>query len=79
MGRLAVLEKQLIKLPLTAVALAECVETTAQFQCRRLSWAAREMYLQGFPPSWQLMHMARLRPPLAKEVERLLNRLVNPY
>lgn len=78
-GRLAVLEKHLIKLPLTAVVLAECVETTAQFQCRRLSWAARQMYQQGLPPSWQLMHMARLRPPLAKEVELLLNRLVNQY
>lgn len=78
-GCLAVLEKHLIKLPLTAVALAECVETTAQFQCRRLSWAARQMYQQGLPPSWQLMHMARLRPPLAKEVELLLNRLVNRY
>jgi hypothetical protein len=79
-GCLAVLEKHLIKLPLTAVALAACVETTAQFQCRRLSWAARQiLYQQGVTPAGQLIYMARLRPPLAKEVELLLNRLVNQY
>lgn len=72
-GILSTLEKHLAKLPLTAAALETCVETTEQFQCRRIHWAIRQILAQqDSVPIWQLARKAGLKSPFSKEVLVLL-------
>lgn len=74
MQNLAILEMHMNKLPLTSVALSESIETTEQFQCRRLRWAAQELRSQHQSiPAWLLLRKAGIRPPASGDVLSLLN------
>lgn len=76
MGKLTILEKHIQKLPLTAAALAKNVETTKQFQSRRLLWAAKKILTdQPSAPAWLLLRVAGIRPKMAEEILPLVREL----
>ena len=78
MRKLSILEKHLLRLPLTAQALAENVESTENFQCRRLRWAALQVrQYHPTPSSWMLLRVAGLRSAGTGEVSKVLDELIN--
>ncbi|HBL11908.1 MAG TPA: hypothetical protein DD379_10965 [Cyanobacteria bacterium UBA11162] len=62
-GQRTLIQKEIHKLPLTASALAEVVETQPEYAIRRLEWAT-ECFLQEkiYPQRWQLLQRASLKP-----------------
>jgi len=68
LGQLALIQKHLDKLPLTAKILADLVETRETFAVRRIQWVVECYRQEGIcPQRWQLVRRAGLRP----EVELL--------
>ncbi|WP_179232718.1 TniQ family protein [Paenibacillus rigui] len=72
-----VLEKCLHKLPKTKHFLDKEIETTEQFQIRRLEWAAMHLSERGFVQGWRLMKAAGLNKPLKEAVEMKYNQLLD--
>lgn len=73
-----VLDNCLRKLPRTKAFLTSQVETTEQFQIRRLEWAAKEIRSENVEiHGWRLLKMAKLNRPLLKGVELRFNELIN--
>lgn len=75
-GYLTFIQKQLVKLPLTAAALAELVETTEDFAVRRVHWVAECFRLKGvYPKKWQIVRQAGLKLNIAKmpKVEKAID------
>lgn len=78
MRNLPILEKHLTKLPLTSEALSANIESVEDFQCRRLRWAAQQILTQRQSiPSWLLLRIAGLKPPLSGKVLHLSNDLAS--
>jgi hypothetical protein len=76
LNALSMLEKHLSKLPLTAIALDQAIETREQFQCRRLKWAAQHILIeQHSVPKWMLLRVAGLRPDISGPILSLANSL----
>ena len=68
LGHLALLEKCLKNLPLTAQAVAAVTETRSEFALRRIRWATSRCCEDGVCPArWQLIRRAGLRPEVAHE------------
>ncbi|HEY9298041.1 MAG TPA: TnsD family Tn7-like transposition protein, partial [Phormidium sp.] len=68
LGQLALIQKHLDKLPLTAKILPDLVETRETFAVRRIQWVVECYRQEGIcPQRWQLVRRAGLRP----EVELL--------
>jgi len=68
MGQLALIQKHLDKLPLTAKIFADLVETRETFAVRRIQWVVECYRQEGIcPQKWQLVRRSGLRP----EVELL--------
>jgi len=66
-GYLALIQRQLKKLPLTAQTLAEVVETTEEFAVRRIYWVAEHYRQEGIcPKEWQIVRETGLKPYIAK-------------
>ena len=64
-GQLALIQKHLDKLPLTAQCISEWIETREMYAIRRIQWAV-DCYLEGgsSPPRWQFIRKAGLRPEI---------------
>ncbi|WP_410512445.1 TnsD family Tn7-like transposition protein [Paenibacillus sp. BR2-3] len=75
-GKLSMLEKHKDKLPITIDTLATYLESTAQFQCRRVRWAAEQMKGEWPLKRWKLAKKAGLRPGYLKVVENEINRCI---
>ena len=70
-------EKRVQLLPKLSHYLAQVIESTADFQIRRLYWAAKEMQQQGDQiKAWQIRRLAHLPSNVLPEVENTLLRLV---
>lgn len=64
-GQLANIQKHLDRLPLTAQALAEVVETREEFAVRRVEYAAKCFRQENVcPKEWQIVRRAGLRPDM---------------
>ncbi len=58
-GQLALLQQHLDKLPLTAEALTDFVETREEFAVRRIQWIAAQYCQEGLQPArWELIRRA---------------------
>lgn len=78
MNEMATFDKFLSHLPLTANVLAPLVETTQAFQCRRVSWAAKQLQAQGLRlDAWRLMRVAGIKSIFTKNVSQLVGEIVN--
>ena len=67
------LERHLEKLPMTEALLREVVETSEQFQCRRVALVVRSLYEKGLPLTrWRVLRVAGLKNPLANSVEQVI-------
>lgn len=65
LGRLALLQKHISKLPKTSASLKEYVDTREAFAVRRIEWVATEFNIAGeVPKLWQLVREAGIRPDL---------------
>jgi hypothetical protein len=66
-GYLALIQRQLDKLPLTAKTLTEVIETTEEFAVRRIYWVA-ERYCQESicPKAWQIIRETGIKPYIAE-------------
>ena len=65
LGRLSILQKHLDKLPKTAEALSQTVDTRESFAVRRVEWTLRYCRDQGISlQRWQFIRLAGLRPEL---------------
>ena len=70
-GRLALLERHLGKLPETGAYLKQIVETKEQFQIRRVQWAAQELsYRHEEVLEWRIQRLAGLRDELPDSVQK---------
>ncbi|WP_342437313.1 TnsD family Tn7-like transposition protein [Paenibacillus sp. FSL L8-0436] len=75
-GKLSMLEKHKDKLPITIGILNNYLESTAQFQCRRVRWAAEQMWGEWPLKKWKLVKKAGLRPGYLEAVENEINRCI---
>lgn len=72
------LEKSLYRLPLTSAAIAEFFESTEQFQCRRLEWAAAKIEGTGeVVKAWRLQRLAGVKRPFGDVVRKKITELVS--
>ncbi|MBU7006890.1 TnsD family transposase [Phosphitispora fastidiosa] len=70
-GKLALLEKHLEKLPLTAAYLSQVVETREQFQIRRVQWAAKRLFEhQEEISEWKMKRIAGLKSTVSDKVQQ---------
>lgn len=66
-GYLALIQKQLDRLPLTAGVLSVVIETTEEFAIRQIDWAADHFRQKGIQPKhWQIVRHANLKPYIAE-------------
>jgi hypothetical protein len=72
-GNLALLEKHKDKLPITAALLSRYLESVAEFQIRRIHWAAEQMQLEFPLKRWKLIKKAGLRPDYSSAVSEILD------
>lgn len=78
MNEMATFDKFLSRLPLTANVLASLLETTQAFQCRRVSWAAKQLKAQGLRlDAWRLMRVAGIKSTFTKNVNQLVGEIVS--
>ncbi|MEJ2795285.1 TnsD family Tn7-like transposition protein [Iodobacter sp. LRB] len=78
MRKRSLLEKYLLRLPLTAQALAANIESIEDFQCRRLQWAALQVkQLHPAPLPWMLLRIAGLKYAGSGKVSKVLDELLN--
>jgi len=75
-GKLSLLEKQKQKLPVTTKVLSDYLESTSQFQIRRVRWAAEQMAGEWPIKRWKLVKKAGLRPGYAQEVSDEIDRCI---
>jgi len=72
-----ILEKHLFKLPLTVQALAASIESTEDFQCRRLQWAALQTKdYHPAAPAWLLLRVAGLKTSITGKLLQVLEELL---
>ncbi|HEY9697872.1 MAG TPA: TnsD family transposase [Trichocoleus sp.] len=65
LGQLALIQRHLDKLPITAQVLSEVVETREGFALRRIQWVTKCYREEGIcPQRWQLVRRAGLRPDM---------------
>ncbi|PSB34402.1 TnsD family Tn7-like transposition protein [Stenomitos frigidus] len=65
LGQLALIQRHLDKLPVTAQVLSELVETREAFALRRIQWVVECYREEGIcPQRWQLVRRAGLRPEI---------------
>jgi hypothetical protein len=73
------LPNHLRRLPCTQVCLKRLRDTDADFQARRVAWAARQLAASGQPlVEWRICRMAGLGKRLAPEVEAALVKTLSP-
>lgn len=75
-GKLSMLEKHKDKLPVTMGILTSYLESTTQFQCRRVRWVAEQMKGEWPLKKWKLVKKAGLRPGYLQVVENEINRCI---
>lgn len=79
-GVLSIVEKHLDKLSLTKKFLEKSVETIEDYQARRVTWAAREIFNAGEEvKSWKIMRKAGLRPNCSPKVKAAIIKQVNIF
>lgn len=70
-GEIALLQRHLLKLPRTKIALGSLVETEEDFQIRRVKWAAKILSEKGeLLQEWKIVRMAGLRPGYSERVRK---------
>lgn len=74
LGRLALLEKHREKLPVSVGILSNFLETTDQFQIRRVRWAVEQMKNEFPIKRWKLVRRAGLKPGYSQTVSEALER-----
>jgi hypothetical protein len=84
LGKVALIQQHLDKLPKTAQSLAQLVENREQFALRRIQWAVENYSLEGvYPPKWKLLRRAGIRPEIeqlpsvGREIEKAMVLLEN--
>jgi len=73
-----ILKKSLDKLPATKELIQRSIETTEEYQIRRLLWAAEKIEGTGMATGWRILKLAGLnfplRPPVQEKFKELLDR-----
>lgn len=67
-GKLAMLEKNIDKLPSCKEYLSEIVESVEQFQVRRILWATSKLQASGQLTEWRIYKLAGIRPNCSKRI-----------
>lgn len=76
-GALSLLQKMKDKLPLTINYLVRHVETTEQFQIRRIYWAVDMLLLEDAPiDPWRVIRKAGLRSEVALQFAEVIRKVV---
>lgn len=75
-GKLSWLEKHSDKLPVTMSIMANYLESVAQFQKRRVRWAAEQLAGEWPIKQWKLEKLAGLRPDYSQEVSDEIDRCI---
>ncbi len=79
-GKLALLERHLDKLPLTKSYLNRVTETREQFQIRRVHWSVKQLLeYQEDVVEWKICRLAGLKPMISDEVQREIKLQINQY
>ncbi|MBL8203480.1 MAG: TnsD family transposase [Blastocatellia bacterium] len=74
-GRLALLERLLDKLPRTKSLLEKRCESPAQYRIRRIRWAVQQLLRQNSAVRvWEVVRLARLRKEYATQLETFIQR-----
>jgi hypothetical protein len=79
LGQLALIQRHLDKLPMTAQVLASLVETREAYALRRIQWVVACYKQEGIcPQRWQLVRRAGLRPEIEELpiVQNVINQAV---
>jgi hypothetical protein len=79
-GYLALIQKQLNKLPLTSETLIEVIETTEEFAVRRIYWVAERYRQEGIcPKAWQIIRETGIKPYIAEmpQVKEAIASVIN--
>lgn len=78
LGQLSLIEKHLNKMPKTLKYLKNSVETTEQFQIRRIKWCANELRKNSEEiKEWKLIRMAGIKQGYSDEIKEILNSEIN--
>lgn len=78
LGIRSLIEKHLSKLSRTKKCLEENIESTKDFQIRRIEWAIKELKLQGKElKPWKIYRMAGIRIEHYEELKEVMDILVN--
>ncbi|MGM0881387.1 MAG: TnsD family Tn7-like transposition protein [Bacillota bacterium] len=79
-NRRNLIDKHLEKLPRTKALIEQHIETTEQYQIRRLEWAFRQMLMEeGSIMGWKLLKKARIPDKVSEAVLRKLRELLVGY
>ncbi|BBN97583.1 TnsD family Tn7-like transposition protein [Sporolactobacillus terrae] len=79
-GKLALLERHLAKLPQTNVYLNQVTESVEQFQIRRVRWAAKTLYNQHQDVvAWRIQRLAGLYKDIGEKVNREIDAQMDSY
>jgi hypothetical protein len=79
-GKLALLERHLDRLPLTSAYLNRVIETRERFQIRRVQWAAKQLFkCQGDVVEWRIRRLAGLKSTVSGNVQREIKLQVRQY
>jgi hypothetical protein len=74
---LKILKQDAVKLPKTKKYLLSAIESTTEFQIRRLEWAAIKLRAEEYKiMGWKLLRLAGLRSPLSDPVLKKYNELL---
>jgi hypothetical protein len=80
MGKLALIQKHLDKLPYTSKALASFTETREAYAKRRIAWVVKQYQQEGIlPPKWKLIREAGIRGDLASmpDIQEMIDQQLN--
>ncbi|MNI61922.1 hypothetical protein D3C73_1172140 [compost metagenome] len=72
-----IIKESLNKLPATKELIQNSIESTQEYQIRRLLWAAGKVKDKGIVSGWQLLKLAGLNNPLRQPVQRIFDELLN--
>jgi hypothetical protein len=79
-GKLALLERQLAKLPQTNVYLNQVTESVKQFQIRRVRWAAKRLCNEHQEVvGWRIQRLAGLYKNIEEKVKQEIDVQIDRY
>lgn len=80
LGLLSLFEKKLDRLPLTKSYLQKVIETTEEYQVRRVKWAVNELCRKGERViTWKVKRLAGLKKNISPTVKRTINDQISTF